>query len=46
MRKTTALARIRFLSMKGESLAPRPATRSGNGILKVNERAGRVKRIG
>src|ERR1700730_5702814 len=45
MRKTTTLATMRFLSMKGEK--PRAAvlaTRSGNGTPKVNECAWRVKR--
>ena len=45
MRNTTTLARMRFLSMKGESLsAPRSRhTQRETAPLKVNESAARVK---
>ena len=46
MKNTTTLARIRFLSMKGESSAPRSQQREvGNGTSKVNDHVEGVKRF-
>jgi hypothetical protein len=43
MRNTTTLAAMRFLSMKGKTLRRDFANGKGNGTLKVNDCARRVK---